>query len=240
VPQINLIFPILPGQREAHQALLAQVTGAKRAEFDERCRRLGVNWEKGFYQETPAGTMFLLVLDVDDPAQFMPKLLEAASPFEQWFMGQAGTIHGINPEAIKHAPPAEFMGEWNAPGHTTGKPTTAFAVPVIDVAGWKTMFATLMGEKRAEFSSERARYGVTRETHFLHQTPMGAFTAIALEGQGLEQFGAKMANPVNDFGKWFLEQVSKLNGFTAEVGNHMQTPVACYDYDRSKSPAATH
>jgi hypothetical protein len=238
MPQLNLMFPILPGQKDAHQALMKHILSDKRAEFDERCRRLGVNWERGFYQDTPNGTLFLLVLDVTDPAQFMPKLLEAATPFEQWFMGQLGAIHGLDVEAVKHAPAPEFVHEWKAPGYTgNGKPNTAMAIPVLDVPGWKAMLKTLTGEKGADFAAERARLGVKREVHFLHQTPMGAFTMIALEGEGLDQFGKKMSNPVNAFGEWFLGQVASHNGFSPEVGNNIVLPTALYDYDLSESLA---
>lgn len=238
--QVNLMFPILPGQKEAHQALLAQVLGEKRADFDARCHRLGVNWERGFYLDGPAGTLFLLAVDADDPATLLPRLIEAPSAFEQWFMQQASAIHGLTPEAAQHMAPPEAIFDWRAGSQAAhGKPTTMFAVPVLDVPGWKGMIEVLKTEKLAGFAAERESVGITRETHFLHQTPMGAFTAIALEGTISADFAAHMAKPVNAFGEWFVAQIAKFNGFTPEAAAHLVLPTPAYDFEATPAAAAT-
>jgi hypothetical protein len=236
--QLNLMFPILPGQREAHQAFLAQVHGEKRHDFDARCQRLGVNWERGFYLDGPAGTLFLLVVDVEEPATFLPNVIAAPTAFEQWFLSQAAVIHGLDPAAAKNMPAPELVFDWrDAAKASHDKPVTAIAVPVLDVPGWKGMLEVLKTEKAADFAVERARIGISRETHYLHQTPMGAFTVIAFEGDGLADFATKMTTPTSAFGTWMLEQISKFNGFTAEAAQHVVLPAIAHDFDRSKAPA---
>ena len=96
--QMNLVFPVLPGQKEAHQALLAQIDGAKRDEFNERCHRLGVKWERGFYQDTPAAAKSFATghaadwPDVIDPSGALAAAYTVVAPPQTYFIDRTGVL----------------------------------------------------------------------------------------------------------------------------------------------------
>jgi hypothetical protein len=104
------VFPIMPGKTGQWREFIAELNGARRAEFVDSRERAGVR-ERTFLQSTPMGDLVIVTLEGDDPARSFGQLLSADSPFAIWFKQQAQSVHGIDTAAIQTAPPAELVAD---------------------------------------------------------------------------------------------------------------------------------
>lgn len=106
--------PILPGKTNDWKQAMAALSGARKAEFDEWNRRLGVTRHVVSLQETPGGDYVVVYAEGDDPAGTMEQLLTSDHPFEKWFVETIliGT-HGVDP--AQGAPPTnQVFIDWSA------------------------------------------------------------------------------------------------------------------------------
>src|SRR6266542_4694220 len=76
----------------------AEEVAARRAEFVQSRRRLGVTRERGWLQATPNGDVFILLLEGDDPVEANRKFAASHDPFDVWFkIGPEGSSARISP-----------------------------------------------------------------------------------------------------------------------------------------------
>ncbi len=108
----------------------AEEVAARRAEFVQSRRRLGVTRERGWLQATPNGDVFILLLEGDDPVEANRKFAASHDPFDVWFKDRAGGILGadftrpipVEPEPIYQSAPSEGQ---------LAKEATAVAIPLM-------------------------------------------------------------------------------------------------------------
>lgn len=106
--------PILPGKTEAWKQAAAEMTGPRRAEYEESRRRLGLTREVVSLQQTPEGDYVVVCLEGDDPEGVVSKYLNSDAPFDRWF---AETIligiHGMD-ASQEPPPPNQIFIDWRA------------------------------------------------------------------------------------------------------------------------------
>lgn len=90
-----MAFPILPGKTEAWKRFTDELKGARKSQFDESRRRLGVR-ERTFLQPTPMGDFVVVTLEGDDPAGAFSKFSQGADEFTTWFRQQVLDLHGVD------------------------------------------------------------------------------------------------------------------------------------------------
>jgi hypothetical protein len=98
-----IAIPILAGKTKEFDAFIAELTGARKAEFVASRKRLGVR-ERTFHQHTPMGDLVVVTLEGDDPAGAFARFAEGADPFTQWFKQKVMEVHGVDLSAPPPGP----------------------------------------------------------------------------------------------------------------------------------------
>ncbi len=114
----NAAFPILPGKLELAKAFGREVTGPRRAEFEELQRRRGVTRETWSIQETPdGGGLSVVWIESPDPEKAIIVGVEDPSEFAVWFHERVKEINGIDLRAAPPPPPPTVTLDWAAPAN---------------------------------------------------------------------------------------------------------------------------
>ena len=92
-------FPIAPGKIDDWRKFIAELNGARRAEFLASRKGMGVR-ERTFLQPTPMGDLVVVTLEGDDPGTAFGKFVNSTDPFTKWFLEQVKDVHGVD---LKHA-----------------------------------------------------------------------------------------------------------------------------------------
>jgi hypothetical protein len=88
-------FPIAAGKTEDWRRFIAELNGARRAEFVASRKAVGVR-ERTFLQPTPMGDMVIVTLEGDDPGQSFGRFVASTDPFTRWFLEQVKEVHGVD------------------------------------------------------------------------------------------------------------------------------------------------
>jgi hypothetical protein len=88
-------FPIAPGKTEDWKRFIAELNGARRADFVASRKGIGAR-ERTFLQPTPMGDLVVVTLEGDDPAQAFGKFVSSKDPFTLWFLEQVKDVHGVD------------------------------------------------------------------------------------------------------------------------------------------------
>src|ERR671933_4856 len=95
-------------------------------------------------------------------------------------------------------------------------PLEAFVVPILPgkLDAFKQFVRELSGPRKAEHAASRRRLGITQETTFLQQTPMGDMAIVIGDGEGdYAQTTQAIAKSNDPFDVWFREKVKEIHGF---------------------------
>ena len=103
-----IAFRILPGKTDDWRAFMAELTGARKADFVASRARLGVH-ERTFLQHTPAGDFVLVTLEGDDPAGAFAKFGQGTDEFTDWFKAKVAVVHGVDLAAPPPGPLPELV-----------------------------------------------------------------------------------------------------------------------------------
>jgi hypothetical protein len=76
---------------------------------------------------------------------------------------------------------------------------------------WKHWANDLQNSRAEEFEEFNARYGLTRHSAWLAETPTGQMVAVLHEGPGAENFMSKLATSDNEFDVWFKQRVKEFH-----------------------------
>ncbi len=109
-----MAFPILPGRTEGWKRFADELKGARKSQFDESRRRLGVH-ERTFLQHTPMGDFVVVTLEGDDPAGAFSGFGQDPDEFTTWFKQQVMDAHGVDLAAPPPGPLPELVLDSGAP-----------------------------------------------------------------------------------------------------------------------------
>jgi hypothetical protein len=104
---IAFAAPIVPGKEDAWAEFVGQVTGARKAEFDDFNTRHGLTDHRAWLQKNPDGSSVVIVV-ADGPGAetFMSEFLTSDDAFDKWFTESVVEVHGFDLSAPP-PPPAE-------------------------------------------------------------------------------------------------------------------------------------
>ncbi len=105
-----VVFPILPGKTGEWRSFVAELEGARNAEYTESRRRAGVR-ERAFLQPTPMGDLVILTLDGDDPSRSFGEMMSATDAFTTWFIERVKAIHGVDLRVPMTKSPSELISD---------------------------------------------------------------------------------------------------------------------------------
>jgi hypothetical protein len=101
-------FPIAPGKTDEWKRFIAELNGARRAEFVASRKAIGAR-ERTFMQPTPMGDLVVVTLEGDNPGQSFGKFVNSTDPFTLWFLKQVKEVHGIDLTQAASGPMPELV-----------------------------------------------------------------------------------------------------------------------------------
>jgi hypothetical protein len=114
MPAYAFAFPLLPGKAEAIRQFAHELLNSRKADYDDLQRRLGVEEERYFLQQSPEGD---LVIVAGGGGAAAANLAEVLAPdenaFDRWFVDQLQDVTGVDFSEFPTDPP-ELLGEWKA------------------------------------------------------------------------------------------------------------------------------
>ena len=104
---IAMAVPLVPGKEETWAEFADQVTGARRAEFDDFNARHGITDHRAWLQKNPDGSsMVIAVAEGPGADSFMAEFSTSDNEFDKWFTERVVDVHGFDFSAPP-PPPAE-------------------------------------------------------------------------------------------------------------------------------------
>lgn len=103
--------PIPPGKIDAVRQFVADVLGARKAEYDDLQRRSGMTEESYWLQVDPDGGAALIVVSDNDQNGFWAIMANPQTEFDRWYRERMESIWEF--DAAAPQPPAnELLGTW--------------------------------------------------------------------------------------------------------------------------------
>jgi len=74
---------------------------------------------------------------------------------------------------------------------------------------WQQFAKDLQNGRAKEFKEFNSRYGLTRHSAWLAETPAGPVVAALLEGAGADSILSKLATSTHEFDVWFKQRLNE-------------------------------
>jgi hypothetical protein len=111
---ISFAAPILPGKLEAWRRFNQETLGSRFKEYQASRQRLGITKELSWLQQTPAGDLAIVYIELKDPERLFGEIARSTDPFNVWFRQQVLEIHGLDLAQPSDEPPPQLEFEWQA------------------------------------------------------------------------------------------------------------------------------
>ena len=86
----------MPGKEELDRTTLDEMLGARRDDYEAALREAGITRHAIWHQETPNGTVAVVYVEGDDPADAIAQFGASDQPLNAWFRDQMQEVHGID------------------------------------------------------------------------------------------------------------------------------------------------
>ena len=94
---ICIFNPIIAGKEAQARTFYEQVEGARRSDYEESERRLGITRELAWITPlNPGGEAFILYIEAPDFAQAFSRFVESREPFDSWFKEELLQLSGLD------------------------------------------------------------------------------------------------------------------------------------------------
>lgn len=87
--------PVLPGKLDAWKAMINEIKGPRRKEYQATRKKMGVKRERVWLQHTPQGDFVVVSFEAKDATKLFERIAASKEPFDLWFLAQIGEVHGI-------------------------------------------------------------------------------------------------------------------------------------------------
>jgi hypothetical protein len=104
--------PIPPERFASWRAAVAEMAGARRAEFAAARRRQGIDRQVVWVQQGPEGPREILLIETADPARAFMLMATSQEPFDVWFRQVLVDTFGID-LTQPGGPPPEQVFDWS-------------------------------------------------------------------------------------------------------------------------------
>jgi hypothetical protein len=93
-----LAAPLAADKLDAWEAWSAELTGPRKAAFEDMNSRLGLEEHRAYLQPLPDGSFLVLVVAEGPGADsFLESVAASGHEFDQWFAGSVADLHGMDP-----------------------------------------------------------------------------------------------------------------------------------------------
>ena len=104
---IAMAVPLVPGKEDAWAEFASQLTGARKAEFDDFNARHQITDHRAWLQKNPDGSSLVVVVAEGPGADtFMAEFSTSDNEFDKWFAANVSEAHGFDFSAPP-PPPAQ-------------------------------------------------------------------------------------------------------------------------------------
>ena len=108
--EFSFVAPILPGKTDAWRKAVAEMTGPRKAAYEESRRQAGISREQVCLQSTPMGD-FVVVHMVAPDQGVMGRMMASTHEFDVWFRDAVLVgVHGFDPHG--HPAPVEVVADF--------------------------------------------------------------------------------------------------------------------------------
>jgi hypothetical protein len=191
----------------AMRALSAECNGARKSEYVESRKRVGITKERVFLAETPMGAMILVYSEGVNAGLQMARFHASSHPFDKHYMDMVVKASGVDFSKMPAGPPPHLAFEW-----TNGKPgktATMLFAPVPEPAKFWQLCRE-MTHRFVEHGESRERHGGTLERAFyLHDAKVAA---VYIEGDDFPKAVGEMMSSTAAYDKWFVDQITAVHG----------------------------
>lgn len=109
---IGFALPIQPGKGLAARAFQRELAGARRDDYADAERALGIAKELWFLQETPNGELFVAYLESPDCHRALGRFTASRAAFDLWFKRQLASVTGVDLSAPPPGPLSELLSRY--------------------------------------------------------------------------------------------------------------------------------
>jgi len=109
-----LALPLLPGKTAAFREFVAEVHGARFAEYTASEQRIGVTKENWHLQPTPNGDLWILYLESADLNAAVGGFIMSQDSFDVWFKQKLLELTGLDFSVPPPGPLSECVGAYEA------------------------------------------------------------------------------------------------------------------------------
>ena len=102
--------PILPGKLDDWKAFNTELLGARKAAMDAVQSSTGVTRQAAALQQTPYGDFVVVMIEADNPGEFLHAMGTGTDEFTQWFRAQVLNQHGM--DLASPPPPNEIYYQY--------------------------------------------------------------------------------------------------------------------------------
>ena len=90
------VVPVLPGKEDTDRETMQRFAGDEKDAYDASRRSLGFQREAIWHQETPDGTLAIVMWEAEDIEQAFGGIATSDQPFDQRFRQFLQDVHGID------------------------------------------------------------------------------------------------------------------------------------------------
>jgi len=96
MPSTVFAAPILAGKTDAWKAAISEISGARREEYLQARRTLGITKQVACLQQTPHGDFAVVYIEANDTSKILQDMLDSNDAFHTWFkQAVMKDCHGI-------------------------------------------------------------------------------------------------------------------------------------------------
>jgi len=85
MPVYLFTVPLAAGKTETWKNYMKELTGPRNEDYMKSRKRIGINVEQVFLQQTPHGDMCVVRWETDSPERTFESLAKSSDPFDRWF-----------------------------------------------------------------------------------------------------------------------------------------------------------
>lgn len=94
--ELIIVIPMLPGKSEAWRRTMQELTGSRRADFDDALERWGIVTLSLYLASTCVGHVVVARLtSSDSPIDLQLRIGASREVFDRWLIGRISVFHGI-------------------------------------------------------------------------------------------------------------------------------------------------
>lgn len=112
--QVCFALPVVDGRSADARAFFAELERQHKDEFDASERRIKINKESWFLQQTPRGDLLIGYMESPDFASALGAFARSTDPFDIWFKERMASVTGVDLNNPPAGPLSDQLSSYEA------------------------------------------------------------------------------------------------------------------------------